>query len=149
VLSRQKLPVLDRAKYAPAGGLARGAYVLSEPMATPRAIVIASGSEVQVALAAQELLAQDGLPVRVVSMPCWELFSAQDQAYHEQVLPRSIRARVAVEAGATFGWCRWIGDGGIAIGVDRYGASAPGEVNMERYGFSADNVARAVRRALG
>jgi transketolase len=146
VFTRQKLPVLDRSRVAPASGLARGAYVLADADGgPPQAIVIATGSEVHVALAAREHLAQDGIRVRVVSMPSWEIFTAQDEDYRESILPRSLKARVSVEAGATFGWHRWIGDAGIAIGIDRYGASAPGETNMEKFGFTAANVARAVR----
>jgi transketolase len=146
VLTRQKVPVVT-----PAGGaeVARGAYVLADPPAgAPRAILIATGSEVQVALAAQELLAGEGVPARVVSMPCWEAFAEQPADYRDQVLPPAVRARVAVEAGATFGWERWIGDHGAAIGIDRFGASAPGPEVLERLGITAAAVASAVRRAL-
>jgi len=146
VLSRQKVPTLDRQRFAAATGLARGAYVLAEAEGGPlRAIVVATGAEVHVALAARELLAQQGIRTRVVSMPCWEAFAAQSADYRESVLPASIRARVSVEAGVTFGWCRWIGDQGIAIGVDRFGASAPGEVVMEKLGMTPECVAEAVR----
>ncbi len=149
VFTRQKLPVLDRRRVAPASGLVRGAYVLAEADGGPaQAIVIASGSEVHVALAARDRLGKDGIRARVVSMPCWEIFAAQDEDYRESVLPASLKARVSVEAGATFGWHRWIGDAGIAIGIDRYGASAPGETNMEKFGFTAENVARAVRSLI-
>jgi transketolase len=131
---------------APASGVAQGAYVLADADGgAPQAIIIATGSEVAVAMAARELLAKDGVRTRVVSMPCWETFEAQSGEYRASVLPPAVKARVSVEAGVTFGWHRWIGDAGIAIGIDRFGASAPGETNMEKYGFTADNVARVVR----
>jgi transketolase len=146
ILTRQKVPVIDRTRLAPAAALARGAYVLAEAEGgPPQAIVIATGSEVAVALAARDRLAGEGLRVRVVSMPCWEIFETQNRDYQESVLPAAITARVSVEAGVTFGWRRWIGDRGVAIGIDRFGASAPGEINMERFGFTSDGVARAVR----
>jgi len=146
VLTRQKLPVIDRTRFAPASGVAQGAYVLADADGgAPQAIIIATGSEVSVAMAARELLAKDGVRTRVVSMPCWETFEAQSREYRESVLPPAVKARVSVEAGVSFGWHRWVGDAGIAIGIDRYGASAPGETNLEKFGFSADNVARVVR----
>ena len=146
ILTRQKVPVIDRTRLAPAAALARGAYVLAEAEGgPPQAIVIATGSEVAVALAARERLAGESLRVRVVSMPCWEIFETQSRDYQESVLPAALTARVSVEAGVTFGWQRWIGDRGVAIGIDRFGASAPGEINMERFGFTPDRVVRAVR----
>jgi transketolase len=149
VLSRQNLAVVDRARAAPASGLRRGAYVLREPDGGPaEVLLIATGSEVEVALAAQERLAGGGVRARVVSMPCWEAFEAQPPEYRDQVLPPAIRARVSVEAGVTFGWRAWIGDLGEAIGVDRFGASAPAEVLMEKYGITAEAVAAAARRTL-
>jgi transketolase len=107
-----------------------------------------TGAEVHVAIAAHKLLAGDGIPTRVVSMPCWEAFAEQDAAYRASVLPPEVRVRVSVEAGVTLGWERWLGDGGAAVGLDRYGASAPGEVNLEKLGFTADNVAQHVRTLL-
>jgi len=149
VLTRQKVPTLDRSALGSATGLARGAYVLAEASGgTPGAIIIATGSEVHVALAARERLAVDGLRVRVVSMPCWETFAVQSADYQETILPRAVRARVSVEAAATFGWSRWIGEAGVAIGIDRYGASAPGEVNLVKFGLTAEHVAAAVRQAI-
>ena len=149
VLTRQKVPVVDRERLAPAAQLGRGAYVLAEAEPGPvRAIVIATGSEVATALTARERLAAEGIGVRVVSMPCWELFAAQDAAYREQVLPSAIRPRVSIEAGVTFGWERWVGDGGIAIGIDRFGASAPGEVTVEQFGLTARRVCEVVRQLL-
>ncbi len=149
ILTRQKVPVLDRARLGAAAGLARGAYVLADaPGGAPQAIIIASGSEVHPAIAAHDLLGKEGIRTRVVSLPCWEAFAAQDEAYRESVLPAAVKARVSVEAGTTFGWHRWIGDAGIAVGIDRFGASAPGEINMEKLGFTAEHVARAVRTVL-
>jgi transketolase len=150
VCSRQKLPVLDRETLAGADGTLRGAYVLADAEGgDPDAILIATGSEVEKALEARALLAEEGVDARVVSMPSWEIFAAQDESYREQVLPPAITARVSIEAAATFGWERWIGDRGIAIGVDRFGASAPGEVNMREYGITARAAAGAVRRLVG
>ncbi|HEX9637026.1 MAG TPA: transketolase [Acidobacteriota bacterium] len=149
VLSRQKLAVLDRAELGAAAELARGAYILAEAEGKkPQAIVIASGSEVELALAARAQLEQDGVPTRVVSMPCWESFAAQSPEYRETVLPSAVRARVSVEAGATLGWERWIGAAGVAVGIDRYGASSPGEINMDKLGFNVPNVVKAVRTAI-
>jgi transketolase len=150
VCSRQSLPVLDREELAPATGLRRGAYVLAEGGdGEPDVIVIATGSEVEPALEARSTLAKEGVAVRVVSMPCWEAFAEQDASYRDEVLPPAVRARVSIEAGATLGWERWIGDRGVAIGVDRFGSSAPGEVNMEKYGITAGAVADAARRLAG
>jgi transketolase len=146
VLTRQDLPVLDRAEAGP-GSPEQGAYVLADAGA-PRAILIATGSEVCLALEARALLAREGIAVRVVSMPCWEQFRAESAAYREQVLPAAITARVSVEAGITLGWEAWIGLAGRAVGIDRFGASAPGEVLMEAFGFTAENVAAAVRETL-
>ena len=148
VLTRQKLPVLDRTRLGSADGLARGAYVLTGNGASPQAIIIATGSEVSIALEAHETLARDGISCRVVAMPSWELFDGQPQAYRDAVLPPEVRARVSVEAGATFGWERYVGRDGIAIGVDRFGASAPGAVVMREYGFTAGQVVAAVKRLL-
>ena len=149
VLSRQNLPVLDRARTAPEAGLHRGAYVLRDASGgAPQVILIATGSEVPVALAAQEELEAGGVPARVVSMPCWEAFEDQEQAYRDEVLPPAVRARVSVEAGVTFGWHRWIGESGEAVGVDRFGASAPAEVLMDKYGITPEAVVAAARRSM-
>ncbi|HSI06253.1 MAG TPA: transketolase C-terminal domain-containing protein, partial [Myxococcota bacterium] len=147
VLSRQKLPTLDRTKYAAASGAAKGAYVLAD--AKPGkvdAIIMATGSELTIAVKAYEKLAADGVAVRLVSMPSWEIFKAQDASYREQVLPKACTARVSIEAGVTFGWSTWTGDRGIAIGVDRYGASAPAEVIYEKLGLTAEAVIAAVKK---
>jgi transketolase len=140
VLSRQALPTLDRAKMAPASGLARGAYVLSDAGGPPRVILIATGSEVSLCVEAQAMLAQKGLAARVVSMPSWELFEAQPPAYRAEVLPREITARVAVEAGAPQGWDRYIGPMGEVIAMTRFGESAPTKDVMRRFGFTAEHV---------
>jgi transketolase len=143
---------LDRKTLASAEGLARGAYVLAEApdagSAAPRAILIATGTEVHLALEARAALAREGIGVRVVSMPSCELFAAQDVAYRESVLPSHVGARVSIEAGATFGWERWIGERGTAIGLDRFGASAPGSVLLQQLGFTVEHVVRAVHGLL-
>jgi transketolase len=149
VLTRQKLPVLDRAKYGAADGVRRGGYILWEPEGGPQAIIIATGSEVHLALEAAHALAGEGVRARVVSLPSWELFLAQPEAYRDQVLPRAVRARVSVEAAASFGWCRFLGEAGEAVALDRFGASAPAERLFAEFGFTPARVADAVRRAIG
>jgi transketolase len=150
VLTRQKLPVLDRALYAPAEGLQRGAYVLADaPGGTSELVLIGTGSEVQLVLGAQAALAKDGVRARVVSMPSWELFQAESPDYQESVLPGAVSRRLAVEAGATFGWERWVGSAGAVVGIDRFGASAPGEVVMKELGFTVENVVARARALLG
>ncbi|HEX2499915.1 MAG TPA: transketolase [Methylomirabilota bacterium] len=149
VLTRQKVPVLDRAVYAPAEGLRRGAYALRDaPGGAPDLVLIATGSEVQLVVAAQAALQKDGIRARVVSMPSWELFSAEPPDYREAVLPRSVLRRLAVEAGATFGWERWVGDQGAVLGIDRFGASAPGETVLSELGFTAEQVVTRARALL-
>ena len=141
ILTRQDVPTLDRAQFAAAAGLRRGAYVLADaPNGKPDIILIATGSEVGLVIAAGQKLTGNGIRVRIVSMPSWELFETQPQGYRDSVLPRTVRARLAVEAGATHGWHKYAGDGGDVIGVDRFGASAPGKVLMREYGFTVDNV---------
>jgi transketolase len=146
VLSRQNLPVFDRAQMAPADGLRRGGYVLRAEAAKLDLILIATGSEVEIALKAGDLLAERGVATRVVALPSWELFEAQDAAYRESVLPAEVTARVSIEAGSTFGWRRYVGDKGVSIGVDRFGASAPAGVLYEKFGLTAEH---AVEEALG
>ncbi|MFT3842564.1 MAG: transketolase [Myxococcaceae bacterium] len=149
VLTRQKVAGLDHSKLAPATGLHQGAYVLSEAHGGPaQAIIMATGSEVQIALAAQEQLQKDGIRARVVSMPCWERFAEQTPEYRDSVLPPAISARVSIEAGATFGWQKWVGNRGIAIGVDHWGASAPAEVIYEKFGLTAPKVVEAVKKLV-
>ncbi len=141
VLTRQGVPTLDRAEFAPAAGLRRGAYVLADaPGGKPKLILIATGSEVGLIVAARQKLQQQKIAVRLVSMASWELFEAQTKEYRDSVLPPSVRSRLAVEAGVSQGWHRYLGDRGDVIGVDRFGASAPGPVVMREYGFSVENV---------
>jgi transketolase len=149
VLTRQKLPVLDRTVLAPASGLAQGAYILVEAgPSPPDVILIATGSEVPLALDAHRRLAAEGMRSRVVSMPCWELFEAQPQAYRDTVLPPSVRARVSIEAGSPFGWERYVGLEGAIIGVRNFGASAPGPVVMREYGFTPEHVVETAKAVL-
>ncbi|MGV3625068.1 MAG: transketolase [Archangium sp.] len=149
VLSRQKLPVFDRTKFGAASGLHQGAYVLAEASSAPKVILIATGSEVQLAVGAREQLEKEGVPTRVVSMPCMEQFRAQSDAYRESVLPAAVKARVSIEAGVTFGWREWVGDKGETIGVDEFGASAPDKVLFEQYGLTVGAVVEAARKTLG
>ncbi|PZR11980.1 MAG: transketolase [Archangium gephyra] len=149
VLSRQKLPVFDRTKFGAASGLHQGAYVLAEASSAPKVILIATGSEMQLAMGAREQLEKEGVPTRVVSMPCMEQFRAQSAAYRESVLPAAVKARVSIEAGVTFGWREWVGDAGETIGVDEFGASAPDKILFEQYGLTVGAVVEAARKTLG
>jgi transketolase len=150
VLTRQKVPTLDRSKLAPASGVAKGAYVLADAQgATPELIFIATGSEVSLALGAHERLSKEGVRSRVVSMPSWELFAAQPQSYRDTVLPPAVRARVSVEAASPFGWERYVGPEGAIIGVTKFGASAPGGEVMKGYGFTVDHVVETAKAVLG
>jgi transketolase len=147
IFTRQNLPTLDRSRYAPAELLRRGAYVLNPATAgeTPDLILIACGSEVELITGAEPRLREKGLKVRLVSMPCARLFEEQPAEYREQVLPTAVTARLAVEAASQFGWERWTGLAGDVIGIDRFGASAPGAVLFEKFGFNVEHV---VDRAL-
>jgi transketolase len=145
VLSRQHVATLDRSVLAPAEELRRGAYVLNRGESDPELILIATGSEVPLIVEAEAILRERGLRVRLVSMPSWELFERQSAEYRESVLPRAVKARLAVETARSFGWQRWVGSEGDILGVDRFGASAPGDRLMKEYGFSVDHV---VARAL-
>jgi transketolase len=147
VLSRQNVPTLDRGRLAPAEGLRRGAYVLADPP-SPRLVLIASGSELGLIAAAGEKLRERGIAARLVSMPSWELFDAQSREYRESVLPPELGAKLAVEAGVSQGWCKYVGERGAVLGVDRFGASAPGEVVMREYGFTVENVCRRAEALL-
>jgi transketolase len=148
-LSRQNLPVFDRSNgLASADGVAKGGYVIAEADGDPAVILIATGSELQIALAARDQLQAGGTPTRVVSMPCVEWFEEQDSAYREQVLPHRIKARVSVEAGVTFGWRTYVGDSGASIGVDHFGASADYQRLYEEFGLTAERVAAAARTIL-
>ena len=140
-LSRQNVPTLDRSRYAAADGLRRGAYVLADwSGGKPHLVLIGSGSELSLVVAAREKLLERNINARVVSMPSWELFDAQPQDYRESVLPPSVRPRLAVEAALPLGWDRYVGDGGDIVGVERFGASAPGNTVMEKFGFTVDHV---------
>jgi transketolase len=148
-LTRQNLPVLDRTVHAAADGVARGGYVLAEADGgSPQVVLVATGSELALAVEARERLQDDGVPTRVVSLPCLEWFRAQDAAYRESVIPSSVRARVSVEAGVTHGWREIVGDGGRSVGLDHYGASAPAGTLFREFGITADAVVEAARSAL-
>jgi transketolase len=149
VLSRQNLPILERMPDSTAG-VAQGAYILADAASgKPDVILIGTGSEVQLCVAARETLRGYGVEARVVSMPSWELFGRQDAAYRETVLPAAIRKRVTIEAAATFGWHKWAGTDGIVLGIDHYGASAPGEEVMRHFGFTAGHVVSAALGLMG
>ena len=147
-LSRQNLPLLDRAKLGPASGVRKGAYVLWETAPEPDVVLIGTGSEVHIAMDAAKLLLDHGTPARVVSMPSWELFDQQAEEYRQSVLPTGMLARVSVEAGTPLGWERYVGLGGAAVGVDHFGASAPAGVLYEQFGITAEHVAQEATRVL-
>jgi transketolase len=148
VLSRQGLPTIDRERFAPADGVAKGAYVLSDCDGTPDVLLLATGSEVQLALAAQESLAADGVNARVISLPCLEWFEEQDQDYKDQVLPPEVQARVSVEAGVTTPWWKYVGSDGRTIGIDHFGASADGALLFKEFGITTDAVIQAAMGSL-
>jgi len=148
-LTRQKLPVLDRTVLSPAAGVARGGYVLWDPPGGPQAILIATGSEVHVALTAANRLLGEGVRARVVSLPSWELFEAQPAEYRESVLPRGNRARVGIEAASAFGWVRYVTDDGVMLAMSGFGASAPAERLFTEFHFTPEHAMDAVRRVLG
>ncbi|MCO5315412.1 MAG: transketolase [Solirubrobacterales bacterium] len=149
VLTRQNVPVIDRAKYAPASGLARGGYILADSDGEPELILIATGSEVELAIEAHEALAADGVRSRVVSLPSWKLFEEQDAGYRESVLPAAVTRRITIEAGATLGWERYAGSEGRIIGMTTFGASAPFKDLREHFGFTAERVVAEARELLG
>jgi transketolase len=149
-LSRQPLPTLDRSKYAPASGVARGAYVLGDaPGGRPEVILIASGSEVSLCVKAHEELLAEGIRSRVVSMPSWEIFEQQSEEYQDSVLPPDVTARVAVEQASTFGWDRYIGRSGRVIGMKTFGASAPLKALQQKFGFEPEHVTKIAKELLG
>jgi len=150
VFSRQAMPTLDRTKFAPASGVARGAYILAEAEGgKPDVILMGSGTEIQWCVGAYEKLKAGGIKVRIVSMPCWQIFEEQDAAYKETVLPAGVTARVSIEMAATFGWDRYIGAKGKAIGMHSFGASAPLKDLLKRFGFGVDEVVAAAKQVLG
>jgi transketolase len=149
-LSRQPLPTLDRARYAPATGVSKGAYVLADaPGGAPEVILIASGSEVSLAAEAHAKLIAEGVRARLVSMPAWDIFEQQPQAYRDSVLPPVVKARVAVEQASTFGWERYVGSEGAVVGMETFGASAPLKALQKRFGFEPDNVVEVAKRVMG
>ena len=149
-LSRQPLPTLDRSKYAPASGVARGAYVLADaPGGTPEIIFIASGSEVSLAVSAHETLLAEGIRSRVVSMPSWDIFEHQTQDYRDSVLPPGVKARVAIEQASTFGWAQYVGESGRVIGMKTFGASAPLKELQRKFGFEPERVVAVAKELLG
>jgi transketolase len=150
VLSRQPLPTLDRRTYAPAAGVARGAYVLADPPGgNPEVVLIASGSELSLAVQAHDRLLAEGIRSRVVSMPSWEIFDHQTPEYRDSVLPPTVKARVAVEQASTFGWERYVGSSGHVIGMSTFGASAPLKALQTKFGFEPDRVAAVAKELLG
>jgi transketolase len=148
ILTRQGIPVIDQEKYTKATELEKGAYILSEAEKPPQIILIATGSEVQLVLAAQLKLKEQNIAARVVSMPSWELFEKQVDSYKEKIFPKALKKRLAVEAGSPMGWHKYITDEGDIIGVDRFGESAPGEEVMKEYGFSVENVVKRAKALL-
>ena len=147
-LTRQAVPTFDRTKYAGAEGVRKGAYVFSDVPGTPDVILIGTGSELQLAVAAQEKLAGEGIKARVVSMPCWDLFDEQSAEYKESVLPSAVRARVAVEAGTPIGWERYVGLEGRIVGQKQFGASGPAKEVFKHFGFSAENVVEHAKETI-
>ena len=146
-LTRQGLPILDRGEFASASGVQRGAYVLVDGSSTPEVVLVGTGSEVSLCMEARDVLEAEGIAARVVSMPCVELFDTQSQDYRAEVLPAGV-PRVVVEAGITFGWDRIAGPGGGIVGIDRFGASAPGPMVADRLGMNVDNVVRTARGVI-
>lgn len=150
ILTRQKVPIIDRNRFASPEGLLRGAYVLADvPQGRPQTLIIATGSEVHLALDAYDRLAQEGIGVRVVNMPSWEIFETQDAAYQAEVLPAEVKARLAVEAASPMGWERYVGSNGQIMGIERFGASAPGALVLEKFGFTVRNVINRVKAIIG
>jgi transketolase len=148
IFTRQNLPIMDVPVATVREGVARGAYITDDSGGTPQVILLATGSEVQIVREAYQTLTAEGVKARVVSMPSWELFEAQDDAYKASVLPTEVKARVSIEAGVTMGWSKYVGDSGISIGIDHFGASAPYEVLYEKFGLTVEAVVTAAKRLL-
>jgi len=149
ILTRQNVPTLDRLHFAAADGVRYGAYILADaPSAKPDLILIATGSEVSLIVEARHKLSENGINVRIVSMPSWELFETQSRSYRDSILSPSVRARLAVEAGGTQGWHRYVGDQGDVIGMDSFGASAPGKILMQQYHFTVEDVCERAMKVL-
>jgi transketolase len=147
LLTRQGLPVIDQNKYASALNLSKGAYVLAEAN-NPDVLLLASGSEVSIALCAAEGLAKENIKANVISMPCWELFEKQSKEYKDSVLPSSVKARVGIEAGVELGWNKWLGDNGIFIGMSSFGASAPQNICFEKFGITVEETIEAAKKSI-
>ena len=148
-LSRQKLPTLDRNQYASAEGLAKGAYVLADTeTAQPDVLLLATGSEVALAIKTFDLLEFDGIRTRVVSMPSWKLLERQDRAYREQVLPPDVSTRISIEQSSTFGWAQYVGPTGVSFGMTSFGASAPLKSLQEHFGFTTKTIVEAAKKQL-
>ena len=147
-LTRQNVPTLDRTRFASAEGTRRGAYVLNPDVGDPQVALMATGSEVHLIVAAEGLLARRGIKARLVSMPCWQLFDEQSAAYRDEVLPPRLEARLAVEAGSSLGWHRWIGSRGDLVTLDHFGASAPAPKLMTEFGFTAEQLAERAARLV-
>jgi transketolase len=147
-LTRQPIPTFDRTKYASAAGVAKGAYIMADSDGKPEVILMGTGSEVQLCVAAYEKLAAEGVKARVVSMPCWELFEKQSAEYKNEVFPSDVRARVAVEAGTSLGWKEYVGDFGLVVARSDFGASAPIKELLKEFGFTVDNVLAKVRESM-
>ncbi|MDP4117446.1 MAG: transketolase C-terminal domain-containing protein, partial [Bacteroidota bacterium] len=141
-LSRQGLPVLDRTKYASHKNLEKGAYILRDSVTEPDLILLASGSEVHICLKAAEIIEKEGVNVRVVSFPSWELFEKQSKDYKDSVLLPSVKSRISVEAGIKMGWQKYVGDLGESVSIETFGASAPDSILMEKFGFTPENIAK-------
>jgi transketolase len=148
ILSRQKIPIIDNTKFRFHGHVENGAYIVLDSKQLPELILIGSGSELHLVYKAGEKLTSEGYHVRVVSMPSWELFEKQNIKYKESVLPSEVKNRIAVEAASSFGWERYIGTNGVMIGVDRFGASAPGEKVLEKFGYTVENIITIAKEIL-
>jgi transketolase len=148
-LTRQKTPIFDREKFAPAENLSKGAYILVQSDENPEVIIIASGSEVSIAVEAFNVLQSEGIKLRIVSFPSWELFEAQSEEYKESVLPKSIKARISIEAGVSQGWEKYLGENGEAISIEQFGASAPYEIIFKEYGFTSEAVVKKAKDVIG
>jgi transketolase len=147
LLTRQGLTVLDQNKYSSAANLSKGAYVLVGAD-KPDVLLLASGSEIGIALEAKEKLANEKITAQVISMPCWELFEKQSQEYKDSVIPPEVKARVGIEAGVELGWSKWLGEKGVFIGMSSFGASAPAKVCFEKFGITVENVVKAAKKTI-
>lgn len=149
ILSRQPLPTLDRSKYAPASGLAKGAYILADTDGgKPQVLLLATGSEVSLCVQAYERLRQEGIKARVVSMPSWELFEQQSREYRDSVLPPDVTARLSVEQASTLGWAQYVGTSGATVGMKTFGASAPLKELQKKFGFTPETIVAAAKEQL-